>query len=108
MTSSRRIKLNVSVEPQLETDFKSLCEYENVSFASALQDYMRWSIDRGTLIDRCTLSNSNSYPTQLTNYFAEREIETLKMLATKYSEILNDYNLLQKRVLQLEKLLQKA
>ncbi len=108
MTSSRRIKLNVSVEPQLETDFKSLCEYENVSFASALQDYMRWSIDRGTLIDRCTLSNSNSYPTQLTNYFAEREIETLKTMATNYSEMLKSFNLLQKRVSQLEKVVQRV
>ena len=67
MTSSRSIKLNVSVEPQLETDFRSLCKYENVSVDSAIQDYMRWSIDRGTL------SNSNSSRSQLTTHFAKRE-----------------------------------
>ena len=102
MPSSRRIQLNVSVEPELKTQFKALCERENVSLTSAIQGFMRRSIDRGTL------APSDSSLTQLATHFSEREIETLKNLAANYSAILNNFNSLQEHVSRLEEELHRV
>ncbi len=102
MTSSKSISLNVNVEAQLENDFKALCEYENVNVASAIQDYMRWSIDRGSV------STSHYSRTQLATHFADREIETLKNLAANYSKLLMNFTSLQKRVSQLEEVIHRV
>ena len=104
MPSSRRIQLNISVERQLKTEFKALCERENVSLASAIQGFMRRSIDRGTL------TPSDSHHNQLATNFSnrEREIETLKNLAANYSAILNNFNSLQERVSRLEEELHRG
>ena len=96
MPSSKSIPLNVNVEPQLQNDFKALCEYENVNVTSAIQDYMRWSIDRGSV------RTSHYSRTQLATHVADREIETLKNLAANYSKLLMNFTLLQKRVSHLE------
>ena len=102
MPCSRSIPLNVNVEPQLKSDFKALCDLENVSIASAIQDYMRWSIDRGSV------STSHYSRTQLATYFADREIETLKNLAANYSKLLMSFTSLQKRVSQLEEVIHRV
>ena len=102
MSCSRSIPLTINVEAQIENDFKALCEYENVNVASALQDYMRWSIDRGSV------SNSHYSRTQLATYFADREIETLKNLAANYSKLLMSFTSLQKRVSQLEEVIHRV
>ena len=101
MPSSKSIPLNVNVEPQLQNDFKALCEYENVNVASAIQDYMMWSIDKGSV------RTSPYSRTQLATHFADREIETLKNLAANYSKLLMNFTLLQKRVSHLEQVVKR-
>ena len=98
MPCSRSIPLTINVEAQIENDFKALCEYENVNVASAIQDYMRWSIDKGSV------RTSPYSRTQLATHFADREIETLKNLAANYSKLLMNFTSLQKRVSHLEQL----
>ncbi len=102
MSNSKRVQLNISIEPQLNTDFEALCERENVSLPLAIQGFMRRSIDRGTL------ATSDSYRNQLATHFSDREIETLKNLATSYSTILNNFNALQERVSRLEEELHRG
>ena len=83
MPSPGRIQLNISVDPTLKQGFKTLCERENVSVASTIQAFLSRCIDADSLpTSDCSLS-------QLTTHFSDREIETLKTLATNYSEMLN-------------------
>ena len=97
MSSSRSIPLNVNVEPQLKSQFTALCESENINVATAIQDYMRWSINRGSV------NASDSSPT----HFRDREIETLKDLAVNYNQLLENFNLLQKLLLGLEEIIHR-
>ena len=98
MSITRSIALTIKVEPQLKTDFKALCERQNISVTSAIQDYMQRSINRGSV----NASDSSHPP------FRSREIETLKNLACNYSQLLKNFNLLQKRVSQLEQLVKRG
>ena len=82
MPSPGRIQLNISVEPALKKGFKALCERENVSVASTIQAFL------SRCIDADALPTSDFSLSQLTTHFSDREIETLKTLATNYSEIL--------------------
>ena len=98
MSSSGSIPLTINVEPQLKEDFITLCDRENISLTSAIQDYMRRSIYIGTL--------GSSYCSS--NHFRDREIETLKNWADSDNELLKNYILLQKRVLELEQIIHKV
>ena len=93
-------KLTLKVDPKLKKDFKSLCKQENTSISKAIRHLMRISVDKNNL------SFHGGYSTDLAAaHFANREIETLKILAANYSEISDNYNSLKKQVLQLEELL---
>lgn len=98
MSSTRSIPLIINVEPQLKNDFKALCERQNVSIASEIQDYMQRSIYR----DSVNTSDGSH------THFRAREIETLKNLADNYNKLLDKFNSLQKRVSQLEQLVKKG
>ncbi len=50
MSSSGSIPLTINVEPQLKEDFIALCDRENISLTSAIQEYMRRSIDGGVTV----------------------------------------------------------
>ena len=98
MSITRSIPLNVKVEPQLRTDFKALCDLENVNIALAIQDYMKWSIDKGTVrINICSSA-------ERADIFTNREIETLKDLTFNYNQLLKNFASLQKQVSQLEQI----
>ncbi|ELS01553.1 hypothetical protein Xen7305DRAFT_00012570 [Xenococcus sp. PCC 7305] len=98
MSNTRSIQLKVNVEPQLKNDFQALCDRENVSLSSAIEDLMGKCIDKDTL----AISSSSRL------HFHDREIETLKNLASNYSDLLNNFYLLQKRVSRLEQLFQES
>ena len=100
MSISRSIPLIINVEPQLKTDFKALCERQNVSVASAIQDYMQRSINR----DSVNASEVSPPPF----HFRAREIETLENLAYNYNQLLENFNSLQKRVSRLEQLVKRG
>ena len=102
MPCSRSIPLNVNVEPQLKSDFKALCDLENVPVASAIQDYMKWSIDKGTVrINSCSSAERAAH-------FTNRELEALKDLDLNYNQLLKNFVSLQKQVSQLEEIVQRA
>ena len=98
MSSSGSIPLTINVEPQLKEDFITLCDRENISLTSAIQEYMRRSIDGGTLVSSYCSSN----------HFRDREIETLKNWADSYSESLKNFISLQKRVSRLEQVIKRT
>ena len=96
MPVMRSIPLIINVEPDIKAKFKFLCEYENVTLDWAIQDLMSQCIDRNILA-----IGSNS-PSQLSDHFADREIETLRVLAESYEELSKSFISLQKQISQLE------